>query len=339
MNIIDQAVITELIIFGLIAGFSILGSILLHELMHSIVAQRQGIPVLEIELFIFGGVSKITDEPKSPGTEFKIAVVGPVTSILLGFELIGLSFINIPYAPVILMLIYIGIVNVGLGLFNLVPAFPMDGGRVLRSILWKRKNNMISATRTASRVGSFFGYVFMGIGLFQTLFLGIFSGLWMLFIGNFLNTNAKNSYIQACYLESLSNLRTYEIMGGISPIIQYNTKLDVAIREYFMRFRRNHFLVALNDRIVGVIHMERVKNIQFENRETMVAGDITEKIAEIPSIKSNMNGRDALAQLTNSQKKLDILVVTEEESSDIIGFIETEDFQRAISLIQNSTLE
>jgi Zn-dependent protease len=338
LGIIEQTGITELIIFGLIAGILILGSILLHELMHSIVAQHNGLPVLEIELFIFGGVSKITEEPKSPGTEFKIAVVGPTTSILLGMGLIGLSFINIPYVPVLLMLIYVGVVNVGLGLFNLVPAFPMDGGRILRSLLWKRKKNMISATRTASRIGSFFGYIFMGIGLLQMFFLGNFSGLWMLFIGNYLNSNAKNSYIQAIYLESLSNLKTYEIMGGISPIIPYNTMLDEAIREYFLRFRRNHFLVALDDRIIGVIHMERVKNIPFENRSRMVVGDITEEILEIPSVKSNINGRDALALLSNSSKKTDLLVVMEEESSDIIGFLESEDFQRAISLTQLSSL-
>ena len=193
---------------------------------------------------------------------------------------------------------------------------------------------MISATRTASRIGSFFGYMFMGIGFLQMLFLGTFNGLWMLFVGNYLNINAKNSYIQALYLESLSNLKSYEIMGGISPIIQYNTALDVAIREYFMKFRRNHFLVALEDRIVGVIHMERVKNIPFENRSRMVAGDITEEIARIPSVKSNLSGRDALALLTNSRKKADLLVVTEEGSSDVIGFIEPEDFQRAISLNQ-----
>ncbi len=330
----EQTGITELIVFGLIAGFSILGSILLHELMHSIVAQRNGLPVLEIELFIFGGVSKITEEPKSPGAEFKIAAVGPATSILLGIGLVGLSYINILYIPVILMLVYIGVVNVGLGLFNLIPAFPMDGGRVLRSILWKRKKNMILATRTASRIGSFFGYIFMGVGLLQILFLGNFNGLWMLFIGNYLNSNAKNSYIQVLYLESLSNLKSYEIMGDVSPIIQYNTALDESIREYFMRFRRNHFLVALDERIVGVIHMERVKKIPFERRSNMIAGDLTEKIAAIPTVKSDLSCREALAKLTNSNEKADLLVVTDRESEDIIGFIEFKDFQRAISLNQ-----
>lgn len=335
-SLFSQISFFELVLFGLISGIVILGSILLHELMHSIIAQRNGLPVKEIEMYIFGGVSKISGEPNSPGSEFRIAVVGPLTSIILGGILFGLTFLGIPNLFVNMLFFYSGIVNIGLGIFNFLPAFPMDGGRILRAFLWKRRENMISATKTASRVGAFVGYILMGIGIFQVLFQGSLGGLWLVFMGNMLHQNAKNSYIQTVYLNNLEQFKSHEIMGSAYPIVKYSMPLNEAISEFFMRFRRNHFLVSNEDKIVGVIHMEKVQQIPYIQREKLIVGDIMETLDKIPSVEGAENGHDAFTKLSNLQNKADMLIVREEESGDIIGFIEPEDFRKAMSFIQSN---
>jgi len=203
---------------GVAASLLFFASVLAHELAHSLVARARGIPVRSITLFLFGGVSSIERDPESPTSEFLIAVVGPATSIILGVLLlllagIGLSFTAARTAitnpmqlvaqlgPVTTMLMWLGSINITLGIFNLIPGFPLDGGRVLRSILWGATNNLREATRWSSYVGRAIAWLFIVAGIamifgvsipiFGTGFIG---GLWLVFIGWFLNSAAIQSY-------------------------------------------------------------------------------------------------------------------------------------------------
>jgi Zn-dependent protease len=165
---------------GMITSVLFFGSVLVHELMHSIVSQRQGIPVRSITLFIFGGVSQITSEPKQPRDEFNMAIAGPLSSLVIGGILFGIYFgwrhVDTFAVQFITAIAYwLGYINLVLGIFNLIPGFPLDGGRVFRSLLWWRSGNLKSATRTASNIGRVVGFLF------------IFGGVWLIFTGNWVN--------------------------------------------------------------------------------------------------------------------------------------------------------
>ncbi|HEV2457374.1 MAG TPA: site-2 protease family protein, partial [Ktedonobacterales bacterium] len=185
-------------VLGFIAALLLFVSVLLHELAHSLVARARGLPVKSITLFIFGGVSNLEREPQSPGVEFQMAIVGPLTSIVIGVvafvagRLIGSNAILVAA-----VLGYLGFTNLLLGIFNLIPGFPLDGGRVLRSILWKVTGSLRRATRAAALVGQVIGYLLIFLGIF--LFFGgdFVNGLWFGFIGWFLlqAAQAANSQV------------------------------------------------------------------------------------------------------------------------------------------------
>ena len=181
--------LVELILVGILNGVILLASILLHELSHSLMAQRYELNVTEIELYLFGGVSKIEEEPRTPKSEMIISVVGPATSLLIGGALFGLYFLPIAVPSfLVVTFFYSGLSNVILGIFNMIPAFPMDGGRVLRAFLWNRRDDIVSSTKSATTVSKFFGYGFMVLGFIQMILFFSFNAFWFILIGMFLNS-------------------------------------------------------------------------------------------------------------------------------------------------------
>lgn len=202
---------------GLLAAILFFLSVLLHELAHSLVAKSQGIPVSDITLFLFGGVSNIRKEPKSPGSEFAMAVMGPVASLVIGFSLlvlsgIGLRVENLRDLQIMQFLeelgafrtimVWIGSVNVILGLFNLVPGFPLDGGRVLRSIIWRMTGNLRKATQWASYIGQAIAWIMIMAGMAMIFGIripffgqGLIDGVWLILIGWFLNNAAIHTLL------------------------------------------------------------------------------------------------------------------------------------------------
>jgi Zn-dependent protease len=173
-------------------------SVLLHELAHSLVARRRGLPVKSITLFIFGGVSNIEMEPGTPGIEFQMAFVGPLTSLLIG----AICFLlQVPLrgsnSPLEGILFYLAVTNILLGFFNLIPGFPLDGGRVLRSIIWRITGNLQQATRVASLTGQFIAYLFILLGIWIFFVGDILDGIWLGFIGWFLLSAAQSANAQS----------------------------------------------------------------------------------------------------------------------------------------------
>src|SRR6266851_4380498 len=187
-----------------IAALLLFVSVLLHELAHSVVARARGLSVKNITLFIFGGVSNIEQEPKSPGVEFQVAVVGPLVSILLG----GLAFLLLlplrgSKSPLEGILFYLAVTNVLLGVFNLIPGFPLDGGRVLRSIVWKITGSLTKATRIASISGQVIAYLFILWGIWQLFSGDVLNGIWIGFIGWFLLSAAQSANTQVMLQSAL----------------------------------------------------------------------------------------------------------------------------------------
>jgi Zn-dependent protease/CBS domain-containing protein len=333
---VSNPTIWELLLVGIINGVLILVAILIHELAHSIMALRYGIKVSEIELYLFGGVSKMQEEPKTPKSEFNISIVGPLSSFILGA--VFLTFYYLPIvlpAWVLITLFYSGITNIGLGIFNLLPAFPMDGGRVLRAFLWNRRKDLLSATKTASKVGSFFGYTLMVLGFIQMLFVGIFAGFWLILMGIFLNSAAKNSYTQTVNDLALSSINIKELLVGARKfVIPFELPLIDALRDYFMIFSQVYFPVVKEaGNIIGIIHFGDIRKIPIEQRSQYKVGDIMIPIDNFPTIHEEGTGKEALRKLIFMEEKPQILVV-QSIDQEIIGFFDERELLNAIKLME-----
>ncbi|MBD3194099.1 MAG: CBS domain-containing protein [Candidatus Lokiarchaeota archaeon] len=330
--------ILSLIIVGLINGFIMLFSILAHELMHSIIALRHELNVSEIELYMFGGVSNIEEEPRTPRSETIISAVGPVTSLIMGGLFLAPFFLSISVLglsiPAILYvtLFYTGLTNISLGVFNFLPAFPMDGGRILRAYLWKRRDNLLSATETASKVGYYFGWAFVGYGFFEIIFLGggLIGGFWLIIIGFFLSNSSRNAYRQTVYEFKLSKLSAREIFTQPEESIPFDMKIKDAVREYFMKYRRSYFPVSKDGDVVGVINVDDIQKIPMKDRAEKIIGYAMENVKDFPKVNVDETGKEAFNKLKQEQKSPKLVAV--EEENKVIGFIGQNEISSAIRI-------
>lgn len=335
-NLVATPSIIELITVGIISGVIILLSILIHELMHSFLAQKYGLIVSEIELYLFGGVSKIEKEPETPKSEIFIAIVGPLSSIIIGLSFLLTLFLFPFVLPPILYvtLLYTGISNVGLGLFNLLPAFPVDGGRVLRAILWSRKGSILSATKTASQVGSIFAYGLMAYGVLQSFLFGIFNGFWLVLIGSFLNRQTKQAYIQVKNESMLSSFYAREMISTPRMEIPFDTLLSDAVKEYFMVYKRKYFSVIQGDKIVGVIHINDIKKIPFNQRHQYIVGYVMRKASGFPSIDERETGNEVMKKLVLMKTNPHLVVVKQTHDEYVLGFIGEDEIVSSLQFCQ-----
>lgn len=326
----------ELFIVGILSSLIILISILLHELTHSLVAQKYGLIVSEIELFLFGGVSKIDKEPETPKSEMVIAIVGPLSSLIIGFSFLMVVFLSpIILSPIIYVsLLYTGISNIGLGLFNLIPAFPIDGGRVLRAFLWYRRRDILSATKTASRVGSFFAYGLMVYGVLQAFLFGFFNGFWLVLIGSYLNRQTKQAYIQVKNEALLSTLYAKEMMSIPHLEIPFDTLISDAMKNYFMIYKRLYFSVIQGDTIVGVVHINDIKKIPQNQRHQYIVGYVMRKASGFPSIDERETGKEVMRKLVLAKNNPRLVVVKETNNDYVLGFIGEDEIISTIRFCQ-----
>lgn len=260
---------------GAVATLLLFVSVLVHELSHSLVAKARGLPVHSITLFIFGGVSNIREEPRTPGTEFVVAAVGPASSLILGGIFWGLYLAaETATAPVRAVLFYLAIVNVILAVFNLLPGFPLDGGRVLRAILWGITGNLRKATNWASGVGQFFAFLLIVFGVFQVFAGNVLGGIWMAFIGWFLNGAAESSRRQLVMNETFRGIRVRDLMTPDPPIVAPTLPVSTLIEEYAVRRGARAVLVAEDGRLVGIATLTDVHKLSPDRWGTTRVADI-----------------------------------------------------------------
>lgn len=230
-------------ILGAVTSIFFFVSVLLHELGHAFVALRHGIPVSAITLFIFGGVAQIEKQPPTPGVEFRIAIAGPIVSLLLAglFGILWLLDHNIPWlaAPSA----WIERINLALALFNLLPGFPLDGGRVLRAAIWRYTGDFRRATRSAAFVGQLTAFAFIGIGVFAILRGSFFNGLWLAFIGWFLQNAAATSYAQSNMQQALEGLSVEQVMARHWPQVPSKFPLSRLVEERVLRGGPRYYFV------------------------------------------------------------------------------------------------
>jgi len=250
-------------VFGSLSSLGLFGCVLLHELSHCLVAQRLGVPVRRITLFIFGGVSEMDQtHSSSPAAEFKTSIAGPVASFGLSALFMTIAFLTKEHTERIVLetFHYLYYVNFVLGIFNLIPGFPLDGGRVLRSFLWAKSGNLRAATRQASAVGRFVATSMMVIGLVTILRMHVIAGAWLMLIGLFLKRSAANEY-QAFELRiGLQNMKLHEIMAP-AIAVDSSTSISEFVNEYVFHYHYRAFPVVENHRFVGMIDVRSIKGV------------------------------------------------------------------------------
>ncbi len=334
----QESNIFNLIIVGLINGLIILFSILIHELTHSLIAQKYGLKVSEIELYLFGGVSKIEQEPNNPKSELVISIFGPISSLLIGAIFLATLFL-IPFrinAILIVTLLYSGITNIGLGIFNLIPAYPIDGGRVLRAILWNKRHDMLSATKTASKVGHYIAYGLMGYGFISMLFFGLLNGLWLVIIASFLNNQSRHAYIQTLNEFTLSKLSVKQLIRFPEVAIPFNKTVSEAIQNYFIPYNKIYFPVIQGENIVGIIHLEDIKRVSISQRDEIIVGYLMKKISQFPTLSQNKTGKDALIELKKMKDRPHLVIIKDNIQNNIIGYIGEDDILTSLKFFQNN---
>jgi Zn-dependent protease/predicted transcriptional regulator len=277
---------------GIITSILFFGSVLFHELMHSIVALREGIQIQSITLFFLGGVSQMTGEPKTAGDEFRMAAAGPFSSLVLGGVFLGVylllnSLTNESAQIIAAISLYLGFINILLGVFNLIPGFPLDGGRVLRSIIWWRSKNLQSATRIASNIGRAFGFLFIIVGIFLAFTGNFFNGLWLVLIGWFLETAASSSYKQLMLQEMLKGHTASEVMSRDCIVVPPNITIERLVNEHILSSGRRCFPVVSGDRTEGLVTLSSIKSVPSDARARTLVKDAMTPLSQVKSVSPN----------------------------------------------------
>ncbi len=283
------------LIAGIVTSLLFFGSVLAHELMHSLVAKAQGIPVHSITLFIFGGVSQMSEEPKRPKDELRMALAGPLTSLALGVVFWAI-FYSVGTGSQFLRAIayWLGLINIFLAVFNMIPGFPLDGGRVLRSIIWWRTGNLRRATRTASNIGRGVGFLFIFGGVFF-IFQGLWlNGLWIILIGWFLENAAVGSYRQVALQDTLQGHTVGEVMTRDCPETPPDLTIERLVNEYILASGRRCFPVTTNGRILGLVTLHNVRAVP---RLDWPRKTVEEVMTPLNALKSVSPGDDLSAVL------------------------------------------
>lgn len=313
---------------SLVTSLLVFACVLAHELAHSIVAVKQGDPVRRITLFILGGVAQITEEPKDPLSEFVMAVVGPIASFILGsfFFLLAILFLVIN-APLRAMFFYLGLINIVLGAFNLLPGFPMDGGRVLRSIVWKITGDLRKSTRIASLSGQAFSFLLVAIGIFQVLG-GSLSGLWMIFIGWFLYSAAARGYKQVLMKSQLSGVTASDLMVMEFEILPADMSVKRLVNDYILKRKGHAFLVGDKESLEGVVCFEDVKAVPRRSWPEAKVKDIMTPREKLEVVSPDTDGENILARFVSGN----IHQVSVMEGDEVMGIICRSDIFRYVQL-------
>jgi len=275
-------------------------SVLAHEVTHSYIAKKEGIEVSEITLFIFGGVSQLVKEPEDPKKELKVAIGGPFSSLVLAFIFWALSIVT-SQAPTLLLftglLHYLAYINLALAVFNLLPGFPLDGGRVLRAIYWKRTGSLRRATRIATDTGKWFGVGIILLGLLLILTGNLMGGFWFVIIGIFLRSSAEGGYQQVVMKGALQGVKVKELMSRGVISVQPSLRIDHLVEDYYLTHKHITYPVTENERIVGIITLKRLKEVPREEWVVKTVRDVMVPIEEELLLDPDGEAVDALQKM------------------------------------------
>jgi Zn-dependent protease len=334
---------------ALSAALLFFASVLAHELAHSLTARAQGMPVHSITLFMFGGVSNIQRHPPSPSAEFVMSIVGPLTSIALGviFALLaglsaGGSLLGIArgtdagaavaqLSPLSTLLLWLGPVNILVGIFNMIPGFPLDGGRVLRSILWAVTDDLRRATRWASWIGQAIAWLMITAGIAMVFGVripffgeGLINGLWLAFIGWFLNSASAESYRQVVVQDVLEGVPVSRIMRSSPPTVPSTSTISNLIYDHVMGTDDHAFPVMDNGRLLGLVTLDDVRQVARDAWDTTTIREIMTPAQELVVATPQEDAADAL----NKLQERDVRQLPVLRNDELVGLLRRRDLIR-----------
>ena len=334
-----------------LAALLFFASVLAHELAHSLIAKSRGIPVRSIVLHLFGGVSNIQREPESPSSEFLMAIVGPVSSLVIGAVLVWAALLAAGpdsvlanptealkgLSPVLTLLLWLGSVNVTVGLFNLIPGFPLDGGRIVRSLFWAITENLRRATRWASWLGQgiaglmVLAGIAMAFGAQLPFFgTGLGNGLWLAFIGWFLNNASAQSYQQVVIQDILGDVPVARVMRADPPTCLADCSVSRLVDDHIMQSDDQSFPVLENGtrRLAGLVTLDDVRQVSRDAWDTTQVADIMTASDELVVVKPGDDAAEALSKLTGRDVR-QLPVVSEGE---LVGLLRRRDIVKWLQL-------
>lgn len=321
--------IEQRIILGILTSLLFFASIIAHELAHSILAIRNNIPVKEITLFVFGGVSQITKEATHPRAELSIAIVGPLTSLALAgiFYGVHLLLAGSQQGLAAILMQWLALINVILALFNLIPGFPLDGGRIFRALVWQKTHNYHKATSIATKVGQGIAYAFIAVGLALIFALRLwFNGLWLIFIGWFLHDAARASYQQVLLRDALIGVTARQVTDYGCPSIPSHLNLTELIQQYILPTGRSCFLVTQGAELEGMVSLQQIKKVPRTRWGITFVQDIMTPASKLKVAYAEQDILSVLQEM-NGESADHIPVI---EAGKVIGVINREDLTRLL---------
>ncbi len=314
---------------GIITTLLIFASVLTHELGHSFVALNEGIPIKKITLFIFGGVAQMEAEPNSPKSEFKVTAAGPLTSLTLALITGGFYYLFMP--PGLLAgeaIFFVARVNLIMAVFNLIPAFPLDGGRLFRSIIWYFGKNMLKATRLSVTLGSILSFFAMGFGFVIIFFQGNLFGIWLIFLGWMIYQAGQSSYSQLVFKETFSGMKVSKVMSTNLKTISPDATLD-QLADNFLRYKYGAFPVVYGSTTHGIVTLQDLKQFPREKWPHTTVAHVLTPLKETMVTNPDSDAAEVMMKMA-TQNVGRVLVM--KDDGELVGLLSRTDMMRFIQM-------
>lgn len=318
---------------SVIAMLGLFASLIFHELSHSLVARRFNLKVGGITLFLFGGVAELEHEPRDPKSEFWIAIAGPLSSYFLAavaFTLAAMLGPDQAQTPLYAVISYLALINIVLATFNLVPAFPLDGGRVLRAALWYYKNDLMSATRIASQAGTFFGMVLIILGVMSVFTDAGIGGLWQILIGFFIMSASRGSYEQLVLKNALRDQTVRSAMSAAPKTADVKETVEDVVNNIMLKHNIRFVPVLDGDRLLGFVDLPRIQQIERDNWPSTRLADVYVASDDSNTISPDMPTENLFEKMTGEGQRKFLIA----ERGHLLGVIALADLMTYLALRQ-----
>lgn len=316
---------TSVFALGIVTTLLFFASLVAHELSHSYFARKSGIPIAGITLFIFGGVARMKGEPAKPKDELVMALAGPIFSLAVAVATLFISAI-IQFETISSVFRYIAYANFAVAVFNMIPGFPLDGGRVLRAIIWSISGNLRMATQVATISGQVFAWALIGLGLSSVLLTGSFGGIWFILIGWFLNNAAQTSYKQLLIRRALEGVEVSDVMSPMDRLVAPDISVDDLVHQHFLRTHADSYPVSGPGGVQAIVRLEDVRALPRDKWLTTSVLEIAHPITSECTIGSEENAWEAANKLTDGCPTKVVVY----NDGRVVGMVGQEDLARLL---------
>ncbi len=314
---------------GIVTTLLIFVSVLTHEFGHSLVAIKEGIPIKKITLFIFGGVAQMEAEPGSPKSEFKITAAGPLTSLLIALLTGALYYLALPPGEIISEAVFVvARVNLVMAIFNIIPAFPLDGGRLFRSTIWFFGRNILKATRIAVTLGSILSFAAMAVGFIIIFIYGDLWGIWLIFIGWMIYQAGQSSYSQLVFKQTFSGMKVSEVMSTNLQTISPDATLE-ELADNFLHYKYGAFPVVYGSTTHGLVTLQNMKEVPRDKWAHTTVAHILTPLKETMVIRPNSDAAEVMMKMATQNTGRALVM---EENGELVGLLSRTDMMRFIQM-------